>query len=286
MATSDDDYYVYVYIDPRDHSEFYYGKGSGNRKNAHLNDDKDSEKTKIITEIRKEGLEPTIRVIAKSLAEDQAFLIEKTLIWKLGKNLANIATGAYAENFRPHKTMHKEIFGFDFQNGIYFFNCGDNGRNFRKWEDFKNHGFITAGGDPKYSDPIKSFEIGDIACVYLSKHGYVGICRILSKAVLADKFKIDDKSVFDIRTQGNYRKSAGIPENREYMCRVEWIVAVDRKSAFFVKRSGLYTPQLIKASMQNQSNTIRLLEDHFKIKFKDLLNVELAHVITTSAAVD
>src|SRR5205823_7408993 len=97
MVTSAADYYVYVYIDPRDHSEFYYGKGRGNRKNAHLNDEGDSEKSKIISEIKKEGLAPIIRVIAKSLTEDQAFLIEKTLIWRLGKNLANIATGAYAE---------------------------------------------------------------------------------------------------------------------------------------------------------------------------------------------
>jgi len=26
-------YYVYVYIDPRNHEEFYYGKGKGSRKN-------------------------------------------------------------------------------------------------------------------------------------------------------------------------------------------------------------------------------------------------------------
>ena len=30
-----DDYYVYVYIDPRNHEEFYYGKGVGSRKDAH-----------------------------------------------------------------------------------------------------------------------------------------------------------------------------------------------------------------------------------------------------------
>ena len=29
-------YYVYVYIDPRNNEEFYYGKGRGNRRYAHL----------------------------------------------------------------------------------------------------------------------------------------------------------------------------------------------------------------------------------------------------------
>ena len=41
-------YYVYVYIDPRNLEEFYYGKGKDNRKKAHVNDASDSEKTKII----------------------------------------------------------------------------------------------------------------------------------------------------------------------------------------------------------------------------------------------
>ena len=33
------EFYVYVYIDPRNFEEFYYGKGKGNRKVAHLSDD-------------------------------------------------------------------------------------------------------------------------------------------------------------------------------------------------------------------------------------------------------
>lgn len=32
------DYYVYVYIDPRSLEEFYYGKGKGSRKYAHLSE--------------------------------------------------------------------------------------------------------------------------------------------------------------------------------------------------------------------------------------------------------
>lgn len=43
-ATSE--YYVYVYIDPRNFEEFYYGKGKGLRKNAHLKKLKDLEESK------------------------------------------------------------------------------------------------------------------------------------------------------------------------------------------------------------------------------------------------
>ncbi|HNO09959.1 MAG TPA: GIY-YIG nuclease family protein, partial [bacterium] len=66
------DYYVYVYIDPRNHEEFYYGKGKGSRKDSHLSDQSDSAKTKRIKDIQAEGLQPIIRVIARGLSEDEA----------------------------------------------------------------------------------------------------------------------------------------------------------------------------------------------------------------------
>ena len=47
-------YYVYVYIDPRNNEEFYFGKGKGSRKNRHLFEESDTEKAKIIEEIIKE----------------------------------------------------------------------------------------------------------------------------------------------------------------------------------------------------------------------------------------
>ena len=119
------DYYVYVYIDPRNFEEFYYGKGVGGRKYAHLGDEADSEKAKRINDIHKSGLKPIIKVIAKDLTEREAFLIEKTLIWKLGRTLTNVSSGHFAEKFRPHNTMHTNLYSFDYQNGIYFFKIGE-----------------------------------------------------------------------------------------------------------------------------------------------------------------
>lgn len=102
-------YYVYVYIDPRNYEEFYYGKGKGNRKEAHLGDNSDSEKAKRIKEILDEGLKPIIKVVARGLTENEALLIEKTLIWRLGKTLANISSGHFADKFRPHNTFHLNL---------------------------------------------------------------------------------------------------------------------------------------------------------------------------------
>lgn len=74
------DYYVYVYIDPSNHEEFYYGKSAGSRKDAHLGDRSDSEKTKRIADIHKAGQIPIVRVIARGLSESEALLVEKTLL--------------------------------------------------------------------------------------------------------------------------------------------------------------------------------------------------------------
>jgi hypothetical protein len=64
---AENSFYVYVYIDPRNFEEFYYGKGKGDRKNAHLQDTNDTEKTRRIKAITDAGLQPIIRVIAAGL---------------------------------------------------------------------------------------------------------------------------------------------------------------------------------------------------------------------------
>jgi uncharacterized protein len=61
------EHYVYVYIDPRNYEEFYFGKGKGSRKDAHLTDGADTEKTRRIAAIHKAGLEPIIRIIARAI---------------------------------------------------------------------------------------------------------------------------------------------------------------------------------------------------------------------------
>ena len=45
-------YYVYLYINPIDNLIFYVGKGKGNRALAHLNDTSETQKAKVIKDIR------------------------------------------------------------------------------------------------------------------------------------------------------------------------------------------------------------------------------------------
>src|SRR5690606_10673122 len=135
-----------------------------------------TEKSKRIKAIHKAGLKPIIKVIAKDLTEREAFLIEKILIWKLGKNLTNQSSGHFAEKFRPHDTMHLDLPYFDFRNGLYYINVGEG--NHRNWDDCKNYGYLSAGQHKKYSDPIRTLMPGDIVAAYLKGYGYVGIGKV------------------------------------------------------------------------------------------------------------
>ena len=166
-------YYVYVYVDPRNYEEFYYGKGIGSRKDAHLDDQSDSDKAKRIAHIRKEGLAPIIRVIAQGLSEAEALLVEKVLLWKLGKWTTNIAAGHFADKFRPHNTLHKELTGFDFRNGIYYYNVGESPH--RNWDDYVEFGFISAGQGARWRDAMLGFREGDVFAAYLKRRGFVGV---------------------------------------------------------------------------------------------------------------
>ncbi|MCH7911036.1 MAG: GIY-YIG nuclease family protein, partial [Candidatus Hydrogenedentes bacterium] len=209
-------YYVYVYIDPRNFEEFYYGKGKDSRKTAHLSSKSDSEMTRRIGAIRQEGLEPIIRVIAAGLTEREAFLIETTLIWKLGKFTANVASGVFSGKFRPHDTLHVELSDFDYQNGIYYYNVGEG--EVRNWDDYMKHGFISAGQGEQWRDPILGFRKGDVVVAYLKGHGYVGIGKITEPAKRIRDARIRKRPLLDLDLVcPNMGKNSNSTKKSEYV---------------------------------------------------------------------
>ena len=262
-------FYVYVYIDPRNFQEFYYGKGKDSRMQSHLYEKTDSEKTKRIRAIQKEGLQPIIKVIAKDLSEHEAFLIEKTLIWKLGNTLTNQSSGHFAEKFRPHNTLHQNLSHFDFQNGFYYVNIGEGIH--RCWLDCKKYGFLSAGQHEKWSNPIRTLESGDIIAAFLKGNGYVGIGRVKEKAIRVNNFKINGKLLnqFDLLIPNIFENSDN--EKSEYLVGIDWLKSVDKNDAKWKPKSGLFATQLIKASLQGQPKTIEFLEKEFNFKIEDLM---------------
>lgn len=267
------DYYVYVYIDPRNFEEFYYGKGKGARKDSHLFENSDSEKSKRIKAIKKAGLDPIIRVIACGLSESDALLVEKTLLWKLGKQLTNVSSGHYSRNFRPHDTLYKKISGFDFQKGLYYYNIGEGPH--RNWDDYIKHGFISGGQGSRYRKAMVSFEVGDVITAYLPAHGYLGIGVITKEARPIQQVVIGKQPLLSLPLVcQNMAENSEDEEKSEYVALVKWHITLEREDARFKSKSGIYTPQKVKASLDNQPITIKYLEEEFNIDLKELMAQE------------
>ena len=258
-------YYVYVYIDPRNFEEFYFGKGVGDRKYSHLQDQSDSEKTRRIRAIQKVGLEPIIRVIAKDLSEHDALLVEKTLLWKLGRTLTNRSSGHYAKKFRPKNTMYKKLFGFDYLNSIYYLNVGEGPT--RDWDDCRQYGFLSAGQGVRWRNQIESLEVGDIVVAYLASRGYVGVGRVLERATAVADARLADGQLLvslNLKQPGLFTNSQS-PEKSEYAVIVEWLRQVPREGARWQAKSGLFTSQLVRASLENQATTVKFVEREFEL---------------------
>ncbi|MBI3939370.1 MAG: GIY-YIG nuclease family protein [Acidobacteria bacterium] len=264
------DYYVYVYIDPRNHEEFYYGKGVGSRRSAHLDDQSHSDKAKRIAEIQKEGLTPIVRVIARGLSEAEALLVEKTLLWKLAKWTTNISTGHFADKFWPHNTLHKELSGFDFRNGLYYYNVGEG--THRNWDDQVEFGFISAGQGARWRKAMLGFNEGDVVAAYLKRRGFVGIGKILSRASRIKDVKIKGRPLLQLPLRcRRMADNCDDVERSEYVCRVEWLASEPREQAKWRAAPKLYTTTHVRASLDGQPETMSFLEREFKVSIREVI---------------
>lgn len=88
-------YYVYLYVNPLDHSIFYVGKGKGSRALAHLDVVEKRNVAKTIRSIRAAGAEPEIEILAHALpSAEVALQVEAAVIDALGiAGLGNAVRG-------------------------------------------------------------------------------------------------------------------------------------------------------------------------------------------------
>jgi len=94
-------YYVYLYIDPRDNTVFYVGKGKNNRVFSYLKEKSEKEKVLRIKEIIANGLKPKIEILVHGIEDEYTIKkIEASIIDLLDKdNLTNIQSGYESKEF-------------------------------------------------------------------------------------------------------------------------------------------------------------------------------------------
>jgi len=104
-----DKYYVYGLIDPRTDSIFYIGKGKGKRVYEHVKEREsihsNTDKLKVINEIKEKGLEVKYIIIGDNLSEESAFLLEKLLVYRIGRKIFDEGP---LTNIVPGGKWHKE----------------------------------------------------------------------------------------------------------------------------------------------------------------------------------
>ena len=74
----------------------------------------------------------------------------------------------------------------------------------------------------------------------------------------------------DLQCQ-NMRENIDSDDLCEYVATVKWVKTVDRAEAKWEPKSGLYTTQLIRASLDGQPATISFLETAFGVSIRKLL---------------
>ena len=104
---------------------------------------------------------------------------------------------------------------------------------FRSWRDRREYGFVSAGGDEKYSRPLQRLKLGDRLFAYIKGHGYVGFGQVTQERVPAAEFIPDGqgKPLPQLDLKSPVRADPPRDGSEEYAVGVCWIDSVDKEHA-------------------------------------------------------
>lgn len=116
-------------------------------------------------------------------------------------------------------------------NGEFFVQTTDE-EGGRSWEDARNHGFVSAGGSPKFSRAMHRLRVGSRIWVRIPGRGYVGTGTVKSDAVPLREFMIDGRPATDVLDASRYYvEHSDDPERAEYFVRIDWDRTVPKSDA-------------------------------------------------------
>lgn len=140
----------------------------------------------------------------------------------------------------------------------------------RSWTEAMQYGFICGGGGAWYSRTLQILKPDDRVWVNVPSTGYVGVGRVVGRAVQAADFTITgpegETPALDVLLQGNYhREYAGDDERTEWFVPVEWQKVVPLDQA--VKEIGFFGNQntVCKPTSQKWRSTVLRLKERFGI---------------------
>lgn len=147
--------------------------------------------------------------------------------------------------------------------GYYFVNVGECDR--RNWDDCRKYGFISAGGDRKYSKPLERLKEGDRIFAYMRGLGYTGFGEVTSGAVMAKDFAIAEEGgkLLDLElSQPGMRIDCDDPQRSEYVVGVKWLRTFPREEARWF--TGGFANEHIACKLRHQE-TLDFLSREFGV---------------------
>ena len=147
--------------------------------------------------------------------------------------------------------------------GDWYISFGDGlGRN---WEDGLKYNFISAGGGDWYSKTLRKLPVGSRIFVHIPQAGYVAVGQTTGEATPFPQaiVQVDGASgqLADLPLHARYEHEAQTGQDtQEYVVPVEWMVAVPKDEAFWVK--GMFAKQHSACKLRDEF-TLEKLRDHF-----------------------
>jgi len=112
-----------------------------------------------------------------------------------------------------------------------FFNVGEKAGSGYRWEDYREYGFICAGGGKLYRNWMEQLQEGDIIYAYVSGRGYVGIGHVAKPAVPFREAELKDgRRLSGLSLVGTYDDSQD-DDTCDWITLVDWEYGVAKQYA-------------------------------------------------------
>jgi hypothetical protein len=154
-----------------------------------------------------------------------------------------------------------------------------NGRDFyvsfgaserRSWDDAREYGFISGGGDPWYSRTLNHLEPGHRVFVNIPQTGYVGVGIVTESAQPVKDFVVDvggkPTPILDLPLRADMARDVDDPEKCEYLVRVRWLETIDPGQAYW--QTGMFANQNTACRLTNRF-TLEKLYQRFNVSEED-----------------